>query len=514
MSTFLKGALILMAAGFITRILGFVNRIVIARMIGEEGVGLFMMTFPTLMLIITITQMGLPVAISKLVAEATAVGDHSKVKRILVVSLSITLTLSLIFTPLLIVFAPMLSEYLFTDPRTIYPLLAMTPIIPIIAISSVIRGYFQGKQQMRPAAISQLLEQVVRIGLIATFVGTMVPYGIEYAAAGAMVASVIGELCSLIYMFYAFKRKKKIRIRHQFLGQLVKGKGEMKELFSVSLPTTGSQMIGRLAWFFEPIVVTKSLLIAGVTAGVATSQYGVLTGYALPLLFLPSFITVSLSTSLVPAISEAYAKKHFKTMEHRLQEALRFCLVTGGLSVVLLYVFADPLMELMYGSTKGADFIKLLAPFFLFFYYQGPLQAVLQALDLAKAALINSTIGAGVKLIVIFALASRPEFGIYGAGLGIVVGIILVTLLHFATVLKKIPMTIYVRQYVWFTLICFIVGFTTIELYENFLNPIPVLPRLFIGMVFLTILYLTLLYAARLVKKEDLKRVPFVKKFF
>ena len=166
MSKFLKGTLILLAAGLITRVLGFINRIVLARFIGAEGVGLYNMAFPTLILVITITQFGLPVAISKSVAEAIALNDHKKVRKILVISLSITLFLSLLFTPTLIYFTPFLSEYFFTDSRVKWPLLVIAPVVPIIAISSVIRGYFQGKQEMKPAAISQLLEQLIRISLI------------------------------------------------------------------------------------------------------------------------------------------------------------------------------------------------------------------------------------------------------------------------------------------------------------------------------------------------------------
>ncbi len=175
MSKFLKGTMILMAAGLLTRLLGFINRIVIARMIGEEGVGLYMMVFPTLILAVTLTQMGLPIAISKAVAEAEAKRDQRKVKKILAVSLAITVSLSLIFTPAIILAAPFLSKTLFTDPRTYYPLVAIAPIIPIIAISSVIRGYFQGKQNMKPAAVSQVLEQLVRITLIAVLAKTFLP---------------------------------------------------------------------------------------------------------------------------------------------------------------------------------------------------------------------------------------------------------------------------------------------------------------------------------------------------
>ncbi|VEF47668.1 stage V sporulation protein B [Bacillus freudenreichii] len=509
MSKFLKGTMILMAAGLITRLLGFINRIVIARLIGEEGVGLYMMAYPTLILVVTITQLGLPVAISKAVAEADIQGDQRKIKKILVVSLTVTGTLSLIFTPALIMLGPLLSETLFTDPRTYYPLAAIAPIIPIVAVSSVIRGYFQGKQNMKPSAVSQVIEQTVRIALIAVLTKAFLPMGIEYAAAAAMVASVIGELVSLFYLFTMFKVKKRFPIRRNFLSALKGGRGTFKDLMNVALPTTGSRMIGSLSWFFEPIIVSQSLLIAGIAAGIATKQYGLLTGYALPLLTLPSFITFSLATSLVPAISEANAVRNYQLVEYRLQQALRFALLSGGLSVIVLFTFAEPLMKLIYGSENGAYFIKLMAPFFIFHYYQGPLQAILQALDLARAAMINSLIGNAVKLGVIFMLASQPTIGITGAALGIATGTLLITALHYATVLKKVQFTVYINDYVKFFAAAIMAGWGGKIIYDSlFFNSS--LIKLTIGIIFITLIYLALLVGFKLVTKSDMRKIPII----
>ncbi|WP_026585339.1 stage V sporulation protein B [Bacillus sp. J33] len=513
MSKFLKGTIILLAAGLVTRVLGFINRIVIARFIGEEGVGLYMMAFPTMILVVTITQLGLPVAISKNVAEAEARGDTAKIKKILVVSLATTISLSVIFTPALILLAPFLSETLFTDKRTLWPLMAIAPIVPIIAISSVIRGYFQGRQNMKPAAYSQVIEQIIRISLIAVLTKAFLPFGIEYAAAGAMLAAIIGELASLIYLLTTFKLKKKFRVRKQFFKYVQSGKSTFNELMTVALPTTGSRMIGSVAWFFEPIVVSQSLALAGVAAITATKQYGALTGFAMPLLMLPSFITYSLSTSLVPAISEANSQNNMGLIEYRLQQALRFAFITGGLAVVILYVLSDQLMEVMYGSSSGSHFIKLMAPFFLFYYYQGPLQATLQALNLARAAMINSLIGAIVKTAVIFLLASQPAFGINGVAMGILVGTVLVTMLHFATVLKTISFTFYVRDYVKTFIAMGLSGGMGFWLLNNLLpqNINTAIRVIFISSVIFA-LYFLLLLLFGLIKKNELIRIPFVGK--
>lgn len=513
MSKFLKGTIILLIAGLVTRVLGFINRIVIARFIGEEGVGLYMMAFPTLMLVITITQLGLPVAISKSVAEAEAQGDFKKIKKILVVSLATTFTLSLIFTPALFFSAPYLSDLLFTDNRTRLPLLAITPIIPIVAISAVLRGYFQGRQNMKPSAYSQVIEQIVRITLIAVLTKMFLPYGIEFAAAGAMLAAVIGEFISLAYLFTAFKLKKKFRVRKRFFSQIRDGKETFKELMGVGIPTLGSRLIGNFSWFLEPIVVSYSLALAGVGTVMATKQYGSLTGFAMPLLFLPSFITYSLSTSLVPAISEANSRNDKGLIEYRLQQALRFVFLTGGLAIVILYVLADPLMEVMYGSTSGAIFIKIMAPFFLLYYYQGPLQATLQALDLARAAMINSVIGAAVKIVVIFALASQPSFGINGAALGIIIGMVLVTFLHFATVLKRISFTFYIRDYVKAFIVMGVTGWFGYETFAHLSVETSIVLKLIIATSVITISYIVLLFIFGLIRKNDVKRVPIIGRF-
>jgi stage V sporulation protein B len=510
MSKFLKGTFILLVAGLITRVLGFINRIVIARSIGEEGVGLYMMAFPTFILVVTITQLGLPIAISKNIAEAEAKGNQAEIKKILVVSLAITLGLSLVFTPALFFLAPWLAKSLFTDARTYYPLVAIAPVVPIIAVSSVLRGYFQGRQNMRPAANSQILEQVVRITLIAMLTRAFIPYGIEYAAAAAMFSSVIGELVSLLYLMTTFKLKKRFKLRRHFFQSIQAGKQTFKDLMEIAIPTTGSRLIGSVSWFFEPIVVSHSLALAGVAAAAATKQYGALTGYAMPLLMLPSFITFSLSTSLVPAISEANSRNNHQLIEYRLQQALRFAFLSGGLAVIVLYVLADPLMQLMYNSTKGAYFIRLMAPFFLFYYYQGPLQAVLQALNLARAAMINSFIGAVVKTAVIFLLASQPSFGITGAALGIMVGFVLVTILHFATVLKRIPFSFYILDYGKAFVAMAASGWTGYWLFANLLISGHLVIRVLSSAAGMTASYFILLLLLGLLKKEDLKRIPYV----
>lgn len=323
-----------------------------------------------------------------------------------------------------------------------------------------------------------------------------------------MASSVLGELAALLYLLFLFKFKKSIRLRTKFFRYVRAGKETFIRLMRIALPTTGGRLIGSLSWFFEPIVVANSLALAGVTASIATKQYGQLVGYALPLLTLPSFITYALSTALVPAISEAMAQNKPMLVEYRIAQAMRLSLITGGLSAVVLYIFAEPLMRWMYGTSEAAIFIQVMAPFFLFYYFQGPLQAVLQGLDLANAAMTNSLIGAAVKLACIFVLASRPSLGIMGAALATSVGTVLVTLLHFATVAKAVSFSIDAREYAKALAAIAAAGAAGYALFRY--PPAAISPPLWtlFAMAATIALYVAALLFFRLIRREELVYLP------
>ncbi|RKQ37891.1 stage V sporulation protein B [Oceanobacillus halophilus] len=511
--TFLQGALVLIIAGMITRFLGFINRIVVARLMGEEGVGLYMMALPTLFLVMTLTQLGLPVAISKRVAEADAIGDQTKVKRILIVSLVITSITSILFTVIMIIGAPFIASTLLTDERTLYPLIAISPIVPITAISAVLRGYFQGKQNMKPQSFAQVIEQVVRITCVAIFIKLLLPYGIEFAAAGAMISVILGEFVSLLYMIHRFKRKKKMKIRTHFFSYLKSSKDTMKELFSIALPSTGSRMIGSVSNFLEPILVAQSLAIAGITTTLATKQYGELTGYVLPLLYLPTFITHSLAIALVPNISEAEAKNNRKLIHYRIHQSIRISFASGAIATIILTLFSVPILTYMYGTGNASQIIMLMAPFYILLYIQSPLQAALQALDLARPAMWNSLIGAVVKFIVLFVLASNPNFGIMGVAIAMSVGVVLITLLHLITLQKAIQYSIPFKDTLKMLLLIILTWGTGAVLKKIYIAFEPnILAFLFI-LLALGFIYLLFLLLLRFITREELKQIPFIQKW-
>lgn len=510
--TFIRGTLVLITAGMITRLLGFVNRIVVARLMGEEGVGLYMMALPSLILIITLAQIGLPIAISKRVAEANAKNDSKRIKQIISLSFLIITCTSAFFSICMIFLAPFVANYLMTDTRTLLPLYVVSPIIPLIAMASVIKGYFQGMQNMNPQSIAIVIEQVSRITAVYFLVKLLLPYGVEFAAAGAMVSIFVGELASLLFLIYTFKKKKIIRIRKGFFSFIKRSKQTRKELFSIALPNTGSKLISSFSHFLEPILVAQSLAIAGITTNNATKQYGELTGYAMPLLFLPTFITQSLSIALVPAISEVAAFGNKKLVHYRIHQAVRISFASGALATIILSLFATPILTYMYGTSNASDYINIMAPFFLFLYIQAPLQAALFALDLAKPAMWNSLIGSVVKFAALISLASNAKFGINGVAIAISISVVLITLLHLATLYKEIKFLIPIKDIVKMIGLLGITYTIGSLLKAQFLASHPsILSFLFI-LLFLSIIYVCLLFLFRFITKAELKQLPLINK--
>lgn len=444
--SFLKGTLILLAAGILNRILGFIPRMTLPRVIGAEGVGLYQMGWPFLIVILTLITGGIPLAVAKLVAEAEAEHNEKRSRSILKISLALSMLLAALFTLLCLISAKWISTHILTDSRVYETFLCMTPIIPMAAVSSVFRGYFQGKQNMIPTAISQTVETMVRIVFVLIFAYLMLPYGIPMAAAGAMVGVLTGEVCGMLVLIFHYNNKKQREggglKAHIGTSQTGNRLSNLRKILRISIPVTLSKLVGATSYLFESILLTQSLLLAGISTSVATAQYGVLQGMILPILLLPSALTNSLSVSLIPSLSAALARKDTVTIHKRLNQALRLALITGAPFAVLMFVLAEPICSLMYKDPNIAVMLKMMAPIALFIYLQAPLQAALQALDKPGNALVNTLVGSIVKLGLIYFLASRPEIGILGAIMAININIVLVTLLHAATVMKTVRFTL------------------------------------------------------------------------
>lgn len=522
--TFIQGTMILLAAGIINRILGFIPRIMLPRVIGSEGVGLYQLGYPFFLVIVTLISGGIPLAVAKLVAEAETSGHPERSKSILRTSLIFAASAGILFTLLSIVLAPWVTRNLLTDSRVYETFIAMSPMIAIVSISSVYRGYFQGKQDMIPSALSSILETVARIIGVLWFSYLLLPKGIEYAAAGAMLGVVAGEVVGLAVLLWQYRRLRRSERKSkpatpEALEQPALPSGPepflrgLKRLMQIAVPVTGGRLVGSLSYLLESIVTARSLLIAGIATGVATSQYGALQGMIIPLLMLPGALTSSLAVSLVPSLAEAQARGDSRTIQLRLHQSIRLALVTGAPFAAVMYVLAEPLCLFIYDNAEIAGMLRTMAPFALFLYAQAPLQATLQALDQAGKALMNTLVGAIVKIVLIFYLASNPSFGIYGAVIAIIINIVIVTLLHSFSVKRLLKYSLPFADLFKVCAAMVIMAGAATLLYNELSFGSPAM-LLITSSVLSGLVYIILCAVMGMFDLHDLRRIPILRRLF
>ncbi|WP_055105129.1 stage V sporulation protein B [Paenibacillus ihumii] len=526
--TFIQGTMILLAAGIINRILGFIPRILLPRIIGAEGVGLYQLGYPFFLVLVTIITGGIPLAVAKLIAEAESSGQPGRSAAILRTSLIFTAGAGLIFTVASLLGAPWISRYVLPDSRVYHTFLAMSPMIVIVAISSVFRGYFQGKQNMIPSASSSILETLGRIVCVLWFSYLMLPMGIAYGAAGAMLGVAAGEVVGMAVILWHYWRSRRKEAKEEDLGPgAVSGypadigqsgrkwfAPTLKRILRIAVPVTGGRLVGSLSYLLESITTAQSLAIAGIATAIATAQYGALQGMVIPLLLLPGALTSSLAVSLVPSLAEAQARGDMRTIHLRLHQSLRLALVTGAPFAAIMYVLAEPLCLLIYNNQDIAGMLKIMAPFALLLYAQSPLQAALQALDKPGRALLNTLIGAIIKISLIFYLASNPSLGIYGAIIAIIANFAVVTLLHGYSVARALRYRIPFLDILKVVCGMIIMAAAAAYIYHELsISPLPEL-QLIAAAAISGILYIVLSGAMGLIDLHDLRRLPLIRRWF
>ncbi|BCJ88132.1 stage V sporulation protein B [Effusibacillus dendaii] len=439
--SFLHGAMILVLASVITKIIGMGMQIVLNRIVGPEGIGLFRLVFPMLSMVLTLSTIGLPTAVSKVVAEAIVVGDRRKVKRIMVFTTSVITVLATFFTILVVSMAPWLTSHLLTDSRTYYTVLMMSPTILIISWSSILRGYFQGIQNQSPPSIAWILETIVRSLVTLTIVYLCMPDLLK-ASAGAMFGVLAGELAHLLYIGACYYRKFGLnKISFPPMPAHVKPESygkTIRSLFEVAAPVLVAGIIGSLVYWSETLLIPRALIAAGHAQTEATALFGLYSGYAVSLLVLPTVFTYALSTTLVPAISEAIAIGQPTLVQRRLYQAFRFTAMLGLPASVIFTLLATELSTAIYNTPSAGPLLAIMAPVGFFIYLKSPLSSILQGMNRAGLATFFSVVGSLFKLAIIYWVASIPGIGIRGVAWSVVLSNVFVASAYFVTVTRLI----------------------------------------------------------------------------
>lgn len=424
---FVKSTLILIIGGLITKIISMVIKIVMTRLVGTEGIGLYMLVSPTFMLLITIAVLGMPTAISKLVSE-----NKRNNKKIIFSATFVAICINILTLIIILLSARFIANTLLKESRTYYSIIAIGIVLPFISISNIIRGYFFGKQKMIPHVLSNIVEDLVRLLSIIVFVPMFILKGLEFAVAFLILSNVISELTSIVILFFFLPKNFKLN-----KCDLKPSIDNIKEIINISLPTTGSKLIGTIGMFFEPIILTSVLVKLGYSNNFIVTEYGILNGYVMPLLLLPSFFTYAISQALLPVVSNSFVNHKKDYIKKKIKQAIFFSLLIGIPSTIIFIFIPEIPLQLIFNTTQGVSYIKFLAIIFLLHYIQAPLTSVLQAIGKAKSAMKGTLMGMILRTIALIILCYL-NIGLWGLVIASSINIICVTIHHIIMVRKYI----------------------------------------------------------------------------
>lgn len=409
---FIKSTMILVIGGIITKLLSFIIKIYFTRVI-KEGINIYSLIMPTYSLLITITQLGFPLAISNIIAKKEKRGKNVMFS---IIPVSIVLNIFLI---LIVIFsAKFLSVNLLHEPNAYYPLICLSLVLPFISLSSIIRGYFFGKQQMMPHSISNVIEQLFKLFVVLVVLPHLLKYGVITAVCGYILISILSETMSIIVFLLYLPKNFKIERK-----DIKPDYGTIKDVLAIGMPAVGSRIIGNIGYFFEPIILSSLLLKTGFSNEYIVSNYAIYNTYVIGLLIVPTFLLGALSTSMLPEISKNLENK--LRVKKIFKKTMIFSLVFGLCANTFLFFTCEIILKILFNTTAGTNYIRFLAPFFTLFYFESPLSSILQAYNMTGYIMKTTIIGIIIKLLSLTVL-SLLHLGIYALILSEIINIIYV----------------------------------------------------------------------------------------
>jgi stage V sporulation protein B len=438
LAIFYKGVFFLAASAFMGECIEFIINLILARELGKHGLGLYMSILPSIFFIVLLSSFELQVSISKFIAEKEARYHRSVLHHAIVIA--IVFTSCLFFLAMVTVpSVPIFNSY---HPLTRWLVIIL---IPIISFTSVARGYFMGKQDMGRIAFSNFVRKIFQL-MVLFFLFRFFHFETEKAVL-IMIATLIGsEGVVFVYLVLTFI------IQFQHIKRLpfsnMNRKVVRKKLMAVSIPTTGLRLFTALTNAIQPFLMKEALIRSGLTSIVATEQFGMLAGVAMSIGFFPGFIAHSLLVVLIPTISKEYSVNDYSTLKKILNHVLTITFCYGVSAVSLFYFFAYPLTSLFFHSTEAAVFLQMLWPFFLFHFFIIPMQAFLIGLGSLKDIFFQSLWSTALAFSIILWFGSLPEWRMEGVIMGLNSGAILLAVMHYLTICKKINVSIWTRSLV------------------------------------------------------------------
>lgn len=407
---FIKNAIILTAASLILRFAGIIFKVWLASAIGSEGMGLYQLIFSVYMLASTFASSGICTAVTRLIAEEIGLGTKKGVLRILHRSITLTLIIAFISIILLYFGADFIAYNLLGDMRCAAALKILPFSLPFMGITSCLRGYFIALRRVTPNAFSQIFEQAVRIVLVLLLVKKYLKFGLAYCCAAVIAGDVTAEILSalMLYIIYKFsiKRLKNLKGRENPPYKVT------SKILDISVPITSGRYLNTALRTGENILVPKNLAKFALSGSKALSQFGMIKGMALPILFFPSTLLNSISTLLIPEMSEAAAKNQKLIVKTTTTSIIKLTSIISFIFSAIFLIAGEKIGFLIYKNNDVGFLLKCLAPIIPFMYLDSISDGILKGLDQQRFSFRTAISDSLLRIILIILIV--PKTGLNG----------------------------------------------------------------------------------------------------
>lgn len=405
---FIKNAAVLTVTAILLRTAGMLLRIYLSNTIGAEGMGLYQLILSIYLLASTFATSGLCTAVTRLVTDETVCGSKKSVRRVMRRSIELTFIIGAILTALIFFFADFIAEFWICDMRAVPALKILSFSLVFMGISSCFKGYFMARRKAVMPSSSQIFEQIIRICAVVLLIGHFGSKGIEKACFAILFADTIAETCSCIYLLICYMIDKRRLVTANLQGS----KGVAKRIVKISLPIVAGKYLSTGLRTIENLAVPGCLEKYGGSKQAALETFGELKGMALPIIFFPSSFLMSMSTLLMPEISEAKALHDSSAIRSQISRAVEITLQSAILISALFTVLSNNVGILLYNSESVGFLIKVLSPLIPAMYLEAVCDGMLKGLNQQNHTLLFSAADSVIRIICIFTLV--PKFGMAG----------------------------------------------------------------------------------------------------
>lgn len=415
----MKNVFLLTGAGIFSQIVAFVYRILLTRLIGAEVMGLYQLMMPVYSVLLSLSSVGLTSAVSNLAARYHVVGNTRAVWQLRNLALRLFFLLAAAPGILLLLFSDAVSVTILGDARTQLGLILLVPCLLLTGVENIQKYYFYGVGFVRPAAVTELIEQVLRSALVLGLLYSLHPSSPEKMVGLIVVGMVLCEIFSAVTLSKLFRQHISPRARAR--GEAIPAGKLRRSVLSIAGPVGFTSLLGNLIGSANAVLIPRLLVRSGLELGEAMSQYGVLFGMTLPMLFLPTAFLSALNLLLAPKLAESAALGQQKAVRGRIRKAMAAANLVLIPSLALLAVIGPGLGEQLYGDPRVGNYMQLLAVGVLFSCWGGLLSNALSGLNLqgwaAKVALLSDA----VQLFITCLTVVRPEIRLLGFVWGYVI---------------------------------------------------------------------------------------------